>query len=67
MEFIAGIIFIVIIYSIYKWPEWTACNRKLPGNKTDWSAMNKDLLNGKSNRDIYKSINQGKYDIPNKK
>lgn len=67
MELIVSIILIVVMYVIYKAPEWKANNRlSPPGKKTDWGAMSYDrTVKGMSNRDIYIKQNNGGYDIPN--
>ena len=69
MEFFACIILIAVMYIIFKAPEWKANNRvSPPGMKTDWKKMSEDrILNGMSQRDIYKKQNQGGYDVPDKK
>lgn len=35
--------------------------------KTDWATMNRDMANGASKQQIYTNINNGKYDVPDKK
>ena len=69
MEFFACIILIAVMYIICKAPEWRANNRvSPPGMKTDWKKMSEDrILNGMSQRDIYKKQSQGGYDVPDKK
>lgn len=68
MEFIACIILFVVIFVNCKMPEWKANNRvSPPGMKTDWGKMSEDrILNGMSQRDIYKKQSQGGYDVPEK-
>lgn len=64
METLAGIIFIIVIYCIYKMPEWKSNNyTPLPGMKIDYGQASVDLtLHGK---DYYRKKATGGYNIPN--
>lgn len=58
------IIFAVVMYLIYKIPEWKFDNRTSPdGYETDWDAMTKDLVSGKSKSEVMRKSNAGGYDI----
>lgn len=61
------ILFIIVMYIIFKIPEWKACNRMPPpGKKTDWDGIIKDKNKGMSNTEVYVKMNKGGYDVPKK-
>ena len=69
METLLGII---VTFAICFLPEiindYKASNRTTPPDyKIDWAAMNRDMANGASKQQIYTNINNGKYDVPDKK
>lgn len=58
------ILFAIIMYLICKVPEWKSNNRTSPdGYKTDWDAMTKDLVSGKSKSEVMRKSNAGGYDV----
>lgn len=60
----AIIIGIIICYVLYKLPEWKFNNRTSPGGyRTDWDAMTKDTVSGKSKSEVMRKFNAGGYDI----
>ena len=58
----------IIIFIFYR--IFTATDRKFdkrmapPGMKIDWSNLNQDLANGKSQTEVKDKYNRGEYDIP---
>lgn len=67
-SFIGIIIMLVIFYVMSNITEWTFDNRTPPqGYKTDWDAMNRDLVNGMSKQNVMSKANRGGYDTPNKR
>lgn len=66
MELILGIILIIVVRVLVKYPEWKSYNRTSPpGKRTDLNAMNYDkYVNNMSERDIAKKFNNGGYDVP---
>lgn len=58
------ILFAIAMYIICKLPEWRFNNRTSPdGYKTDWDAMTKDIVSGKSKSEVMYKSNAGGYDI----
>lgn len=67
MILIEIIIFAIVMYVICKIPEWRFDNRTSPdGYNTDWDAMTKDLVSGKSKSEVMRKSNAGGYDIKSK-
>lgn len=64
MNTLGGIIGIIILYVLCKYPEWRA-DRSMPpeGYKTDWQRMNMDRIRGMSEREINNKLADGGYDI----
>ena len=68
MEIFASIGLIVWCIWACNKDKWKADRRiPPPGKKTDWQAVGNDrILRGMSDIDIYRKMNRGGYDIPNK-
>ena len=66
MGTLIGIIVLVIIfYVMNNITEWKFDNRTPPpGQKTDWAAMNRDMVNGMSKQSVMSKANRGGYNIP---